>query len=267
VGTPECFLKTHDAARRYRSGGFRPTDDPPCRISVLGQHPHKLLSGTQTVEGDVPVQPLLGNFPERARPWRDIKTWGFPGEVIFGAIENSAPITSDPDGYDAVIVIEGPPEDVSIRIRDPVGVSASRNWVDLANVPAYYRILSNRAIDDITRESLQTEYHLDLGRLPLSPSQAEQQLSPTLQDKLRRALNDQKLITSLYGRVQNGVTFMAPDLFRGSIYCRRRGEVLERIAYSCATPWRVVSRPARADDPMRRSRIVFRKPAPGCRAA
>ena len=69
--------------------------------------------------------------------------------VMFGAIEAMGEITASKD-QDLVIVIRGPPVDMTVRRKERVfGVWINREQIQLSGMPGYYFLASTRPIDDI----------------------------------------------------------------------------------------------------------------------
>jgi uncharacterized protein (TIGR02186 family) len=143
---------------------------------------------------------------------RVTKVVGFSGDelTIFSTI-----IRSGTPPYDAIIVVRGPTEEVSIRTRGDAR-STNGRWIDLAGVPSYVAILSNRPVDEIAPDSMQM-FQLNAASLPLSKLRTDEDLSPSQLSGLHEALVQHKLAVGMYRKDRDSVTFLTPDMLRAGV--------------------------------------------------
>ena len=104
--------------------------------------------------------------------------------VLFGAIEATGETTPNND-QDLVIVIRGPPVDMTVRRKARVfGIWMNREEVQLSGMPGYYFLASTRPLDDIA--SLATLQRFRLGTANLE-SMVRSQIDPADLGEFRAA--------------------------------------------------------------------------------
>lgn len=133
--------------------------------------------------------------------------------VLFGALEDQPPATANKD-VDLVIVIRGPPVDMTVRRKQrTLGVWINRDQVQLSGLPGYYFLASTRPLDDIA--SLTTLQRFRLGTENL---QATVQGAPPDQAASFKAAAVRDLKRDhLYWESPTGIDFLSRTLFRAQI--------------------------------------------------
>jgi uncharacterized protein (TIGR02186 family) len=133
--------------------------------------------------------------------------------VMFGALEDQPPATANKD-VDLVIVIRGPPVDMTVRRKQRLfGVWINRDQVQLSGMPGYYFLASTRPIDDIA--TLTTLQRFRLGTESL---QATVQGAPPDQVAAFKAAAVRDLKRDhLYWESPTGIDFLSRTLFRAQI--------------------------------------------------
>lgn len=129
--------------------------------------------------------------------------------VVFGAIEH----LEDTGTNDVVVVVRGPPADMTVRKKDRVaGIFLNRDQATLQGMPSYYFIASTRTVDAIAPSFTLQRYSIGLDNITPSRIVSHHDPSP-----FRAALIAHKERDGLYGVTQSGVEFFGPTLFRARI--------------------------------------------------
>lgn len=82
--------------------------------------------------------------------------------LLFGTIDREI-------GDDVVIVVEGPPKDVAIRLKSRVsGIWINTESATLSNIPSFYQISSTRPLNVITSSATIDELKLGLANVPFT---------------------------------------------------------------------------------------------------
>jgi hypothetical protein len=126
---------------------------------------------------------------------RVMVTSNFVGEelVLFGGVEQDQASRPRRGGYDIVVTVTGPRLSmVTFRKARVLGIWVNADSREFENAPAYLAVLSNRPLDAIIADS-------------------------STDDPFRLAFIKIKSDHGLYRESSNGVTFLAPALFRASI--------------------------------------------------
>src|SRR6202165_370454 len=151
---------------------------------------------------------------------RVMVTSNFTGEelVLFGGIEQDSGSRPRRGGYDIVVTVAGPRQTVvtyrKARVRGS-GVNADSRVLE--NAPAYLAELSNRPLDAITNAETLRRLQLGLDNGPLPQRASVNIAAAASDDPFRVAFIKIKSDLGLCREVSNGVTFLAPALFRASI--------------------------------------------------
>jgi uncharacterized protein (TIGR02186 family) len=133
--------------------------------------------------------------------------------VLFGAIEASVPRKG---GYDIVATVIGPRQTmVTYRKDRVVGIWVNAESRTFEKVPSYLAVLANRPLDAIANAETRRKLQLGLDNIPLPQRGAANDSGPN--DPFRRAFMDINQDRGLYLEAANGITFLAPTLFRASI--------------------------------------------------
>jgi uncharacterized protein (TIGR02186 family) len=146
-------------------------------------------------------------------------TSSFTGEelVLFGGIE---PNGTQPHGggYDIVVTVTGPRQTaITFRKERMLGIWVNADSRVFEDAPDYLAVLSNRPLDAIASAETARRLQLGLDNVPL-PQRASVKIAEAgSDDPFRLAFIRIKKSRGLYREAPNGVTFLAPLLFRASI--------------------------------------------------
>jgi len=137
-------------------------------------------------------------------------TTGFTGTdvLLFGATDGPG---------DVVIIVKGPTEDVTVRRKERFGpIWANSEELALRDVPAFYRVASNRDPEEFTSERIRTRYQIGLENLRLTFSDAQ------LDDDVRNAYRDAVIRLNQdrdhYSAEVKSVSLLANRLFRTQLH-------------------------------------------------
>lgn len=134
--------------------------------------------------------------------------------VLFGAIEPADQNGAAKD-QDLVVVIRGPPVDMTVRRKSPIlGLWVNREQVKLTGLPGYYFLASTRPLDDIA--SLPTLQRFRLGTANLE-STVQGASSPDEAAAFRAAAIRDRKREHLYWESPTGIEFLSRTLFRARI--------------------------------------------------
>lgn len=147
-------------------------------------------------------------------------TSNFVGEelVLFGGIEQDAASRPRRAGYDIIVTVTGPRQTMmTFRKERILGLWVNADSRVLENTPAYLAVLSNRPLDAITNTETLRRLQLGLDNIPLLQRASINIADAASDDPFRLAFIKIKTEQGLYREASNGVTFLAPGLFRASI--------------------------------------------------
>lgn len=151
---------------------------------------------------------------------RVMVTSNFTGEelVLFGGIEQDAASRPRRGGYDVIVTVTGPRQTiVTFRKARVLGIWVNADSRVFENAPAYLAVLSNRPLDDITSTETLRRLQLGLDNLPLPQRDSVNIADAAGAEPFRSAFITLRSDHDLYRELSNGVTFLAPALFRASI--------------------------------------------------
>jgi uncharacterized protein (TIGR02186 family) len=133
--------------------------------------------------------------------------------VLFGFVETTAPRRG---GYDIVATVVGPRRDmVTYRKGRVVGIWVNADSRVFVKAPTYLAVLANRPLDAIA--NAETRRRLQLGLDNILMPQRPTNVDPGPGDPFREAFMSLNQDRGLYLQAANGITFLAPTLFRASI--------------------------------------------------
>jgi uncharacterized protein (TIGR02186 family) len=146
-------------------------------------------------------------------------TSNFTGQelVLFGGIEPDS--ASRPrSGYDIVVTAIGPRQStVTFRKERVLTIWVNADSRVFQDAPSYLAVLSNRPLTAIAGTETLRRLQLGLDNIPL-PQRASVNIAESGSDEpFRQAFIKIKSDHGLYREVSNGVTFIAPELFRANI--------------------------------------------------
>jgi uncharacterized protein (TIGR02186 family) len=135
--------------------------------------------------------------------------------VLFGFIETATPRRG---GYDIVATISGPRQDaVTFRKARRVGIWLNVDSREFDNVPSYLAVLANRDLDAIANADTRRRLQIGLANIPLTQRAAVTIADAAADDPFRQAFVRINMQRGLYREASNGITFLAPLLFRADI--------------------------------------------------
>ncbi len=157
----------------------------------------------------------LGTTPAGAQPLvADLSdhlvkiTLGFEGSelLLFGAVEGEGEV---------VVLVYGPPETVTVRRKEKLGgvIWVNRDSATFRNVPAFYQLMSTRALGDWLPNSLRERHQIGVDHLTLRSATAAR---PGIEE-FRRALVRRKQDLGHYGRSPGTVNMLSARLFRTDV--------------------------------------------------
>jgi uncharacterized protein (TIGR02186 family) len=151
---------------------------------------------------------------------RVMVTSSFVGEelVLFGGVEQDSAPRPPRSGYDIVVTVTGPRQNtVTYRKERMLGIWVNADSRMFEEAPSYLAVLSNRPLDAIANSETLRRLQLGLDNIPLPQSASVNIAAAASDDPFRLAFIRLKSSRGLYREVSNGVTFLAPALFRASI--------------------------------------------------
>ena len=151
---------------------------------------------------------------------RVMVTSSFVGEeiVLFGGVEQEGASRPPRSGYDIVVTVTGPRQNtVTFRKERMLGIWVNADSRVFEEAPSYLAVLSNRPLDAIASSETLRRLQLGLDTFPLPQTASVNIAAAGSDDPFRLALIRIKSSRGLYREVSNGVTFLAPALFRATI--------------------------------------------------
>jgi uncharacterized protein (TIGR02186 family) len=146
-------------------------------------------------------------------------TSNFIGEeiVVFGGIEWDSTSVQRRSGYDIIVTVAGPPQNFITFYRERFfGIWVNADSRVFEDIPSYLAVLSNRPLDTIATAETLTRLQLGLDNFPLPERMATNLINADSQ-AFRLAIIRSLSERGLYRQESNGVTFLAPALYRVSI--------------------------------------------------
>jgi uncharacterized protein (TIGR02186 family) len=135
--------------------------------------------------------------------------------VLFGAIETATPRRG---GYDIVATVSGPKQNAVTFRKDRVfGIWLNVDSREFENVPSYLAVLANRDLGAIANADTRRRLQIGLENIPLTQRAAVTIADAGTDDPFRQAFLRINMQRGLYREATNGVTFLAPLLFRADI--------------------------------------------------
>lgn len=137
-------------------------------------------------------------------------TTGFTGTdvLLFGATDGPG---------DIAVVVRGPASDTVVRRKERFGPI----WINgmeatLQDAPSYYRVASNRPLDEIAPDLLLSRFQIGLENIRLVS--ADETMDAELTAEFREALVRLKLDDDLYDQGLGAVNLMSNRLFRTELH-------------------------------------------------
>jgi uncharacterized protein (TIGR02186 family) len=151
---------------------------------------------------------------------RVMVTSNFTGDelVLFGMIEREANNPTRRGGYDVVVTVTGPRQNlVTFRKARVLGIWVNVDSRVFENAPAYLAVLSNRPLETIANAETLRRLQIGLGNVMLLQRAAVTIADSARDDPFRVAFVNLRSRQGLYREQTNGVTYLAPNFFRASI--------------------------------------------------
>jgi uncharacterized protein (TIGR02186 family) len=138
--------------------------------------------------------------------------------VLFGSVERDAQTVARRGGYDIVVTVTGPRENIlTFRKERVFGIWVNAESRTFVKAPSYLTVLSNRTITDIADINTLRRTQTGLARILLPQEIAGDIADSIRDDPFRQAFLRLKIERNLYRETQNGVTFLTPALYRAAI--------------------------------------------------
>lgn len=147
-------------------------------------------------------------------------TSSYTGEelVLFGAIEPDAQSRPRRSGYDVVVTVTGPRQELVTRRKErTMGIWVNADSRTFVNVPSYLAMLANRSLYAITPIDNQRRLQMGLDFFQLPQRIGPDTADTVPEDPFRSAFVRLKISQGLYREEPNAVTFLTPNLFRAEI--------------------------------------------------
>ena len=151
---------------------------------------------------------------------RVMVTSNFTGDelVLFGGIERDAATVPRRGGYDIVVTVIGPRQNLVTFRKDRVlGIWLNVDSRVFENAPSYLAVLSNRPLDAIANGETLRRLQIGLDNVVLLQRASVNIADSARDDPFRQSFLRIKSEHALYRQQENGVTFLTPALFRASI--------------------------------------------------
>jgi len=138
--------------------------------------------------------------------------------VLFGSVERDAQTVPRRGGYDIVVTVTGPRENIlTFRKERVFGIWVNTDSRTFVKAPSYLTVLSNRTITEIADINTLRRTQTGLARI-LLPQEISGDIADSIRDDpFRQAFLRLKIERNLYREIQNGVTLLTPALFRAAI--------------------------------------------------
>ena len=138
--------------------------------------------------------------------------------VLFGSVERDAQTVPRRGAYDLVVTVTGPRETaITFRKERVFGIWVNTDSRPFIKAPSYLTVLANREITDIADLDTLRRTQTGLARTLLTQDIGGDLGDSPRNDPFRQAFLRLKIDRGLYRETQNGVTFLAPSLFRAAI--------------------------------------------------
>jgi uncharacterized protein (TIGR02186 family) len=175
-----------------------------------------LIAGASMMSGGARAERIIASVSNH----RVTITPDYAGQelVLFGAVERDAQTPNDRTEYDVVVTIFGPRANLVTRRKERVaGIWINTDYRQFLEVPSYLSVFSNRPIADIVPPEVARRQQLGLNNIILIQRVGPDFADVVTDDPFRTAFVRLRGEHGLYREVGNGVTMLAPTLFRSSI--------------------------------------------------
>lgn len=135
--------------------------------------------------------------------------------TLFGAVIRDGVTVGRPQGYDLVVVVRGPSEDIVVQRKAQfTGIWLNRDSLTLQDVPSYYAVQSNRALSLIASDGQLRQRRIGLTALSFEP---ERQVQEAELLAFNTALIRLRLDNGLFSEAPSGVDFLNETIFSSRI--------------------------------------------------
>jgi uncharacterized protein (TIGR02186 family) len=151
---------------------------------------------------------------------RVMVTSNFTGEdlVLFGSVERDNATVPRRSGYDVVVTVTGPRENVRTRRKERVlGIWVNMESRAFIEVPSYLAVLSSKPVDAVADADTLRRLQVGLDNVLLPQRIGPDVADVVHEDPFRKAFVRLKKEHELYLDQPNGVTFLTPTLFRAGL--------------------------------------------------
>ena len=151
---------------------------------------------------------------------RVMVTSNFTGDelVLFGTIERDAGEAPRAGGYDIVVTVIGPRQNlVTFRKNRVLGIWVNVDSRVFEDAPAYLAVLSNRPLEAIANAETLRRLQIGLANIVLLQRAAASIADSDRNDPFRVAFIDLRSRLGLYREQTDGITFLTSDFFRASV--------------------------------------------------
>lgn len=135
--------------------------------------------------------------------------------TLFGGVIRDRATVGRPQGYDLVIVVRGPSEDIVVQRKAQFsGIWLNRDSLVLKDVPGYYAVQSNRALSLIASDGQLRQRGIGLTALDFAP---EREVQEAERLSFNTALIRLRLSNGLFSESPSGVEFLNENIFSSRI--------------------------------------------------
>ncbi|MEP0944633.1 MAG: TIGR02186 family protein [Rhizobiaceae bacterium] len=136
--------------------------------------------------------------------------------VIFGSIEGGNQALLEARGYDVVVALFGPKEEVVVRRKErKLGIWVNGEAMRFSDVPSSYSVATTRALDEIADEESISLLQLGLDNINVV-TEEDGGVGEELEE-FRESLARLKVSQSLFLERIGGVEFLSPTLFKAKL--------------------------------------------------
>jgi uncharacterized protein (TIGR02186 family) len=135
--------------------------------------------------------------------------------TLFGGVIRDSGTVGRPQGYDLVIVVRGPSEDLVVQRKGKFsGIWLNRDSLILRDVPSYYAVQSNRSLSLVASEGLLKKRGIGLTALSFEP---EREVQEAERLAFNTALIRLRLDNGRFSEAPSGVEFLNETIFSSRI--------------------------------------------------
>ena len=138
--------------------------------------------------------------------------------VLFGTVERDAVTVARRSGYDLVVTVTGPRQNMRTRRKDRVlGIWVNADSRMFVRVPAYLAVLSNRPVEEISNPDTLRREQVGLDNFLLTQRVGVDLGDTVRDDPFRAAFVRLESEHGRYRESHTAVTFLTPIVFRAAI--------------------------------------------------